>query len=722
MPSAFSRVSLLLVSVLAGCYAGEPGPGLRVFMAGEPVRVDGRLDEPAWRAAEPVLLTQQSPRPGEPTPFRTEVRVLLAGRSIYFGFSCTDAEPDRIAVHTMQFDGAMGGDDTVTVVLDPYGDRRTGYAFKINAAGARADGLINDPEHISSDWDGIWDARTARTADGWSAEIEIPLHTLNFIPGQGAWGLNLERTVAREHLVLRWASPTLDSFTGDMSRAGVMSGMENVEQGRGLEFTPYWAGRTNREFGAGARTWLGAGGFDFTWRMTPQMAAVLTLNTDFAETEVDSRQINITRFPLFFPEKRAFFLEGSNQFEFGPYLGRAFIPFFSRRIGLLEGRQVPIDAGVKLNGRAGRWQLALLDVQTRSTSFAPAVNLFAGRTSYDVNRNLRVGALLTNGDPAGRKRNTLAGFDALWRTSRFRGNKNLLIGGWTAFSAGDLQPGRRTGWGYKVDYPNDLLTCYISTQEFGDALTPLLGYLPRPGTRQHQGGCRVSPRPAKNGSFGWIRQVYFANHYTRTTNLKGINESWSFQVTPLWAQLESGEILRVSWAPQYEFLAAPFMIVPGLAIAPGAYRFDRFTASAMTSVHRPFIASFVSTWGTFYDGTLTQHAGTVNWTSPRGRIELGLGGETNFGHLKAGNFVQRLWQLKTNLAWNPRLVLSSFVQYDSLSRNLGANTRLRWTMRPNREFFLVWNRGWLRPLERPDLAILPESEMLAVKFRWTFRI
>ncbi len=716
------RAALSLALSVAGCHAGDAGPSLRVTKSPDPVRLDGRLDEPAWRLAEAVVLTQQSPRPGESTPFRTEVRVLLVGRLLYFGFLCTDPNPERIAVRTMQFDNSMPGDDTVGVALDPYGDRRTGYAFRINAASTRADGLINNPERISGDWDGIWDARTARTPEGWSAEIEIPSHTLNFTPGLTAWGLNLERIVSREQLVLRWASPTLDSFAADMSRAGLMYGMEEIEQGRGLELTPYWTGRTREVFSQGARNWQGAGGLDFTWRITPQMAAVFTANTDFAETEVDTRQINITRFPLFFPEKRAFFLEGSSQFDFGPGLGRAFIPFFSRRIGLLGGQQVPIDAGVKLNGRIGRWRLGLVDVQTRETTFAPSTNLFAGRASYDVDRNLRVGALVTAGDPAGKRDNTLVGFDALWRTSRFRGNKNFLIGGWAAASAGDLAPGRRSGWGFKVDYPNDLADCYIGAQEFGDALTPLLGYLPRPGTRQYQGGCRISPRPSKDGPFGWIRQASFSNYYTRVTNLKGVNESWSFLFTPLAAQMESGESLRFTWTPQYEYLAAPFEIVKGRAIAPGGYRFDRFAALAMTSPHRPFIVSYSSTWGTFYDGRLNQYAGTVNWTSSDGRVQLGLGGENNFGCLQAGRFVQRLWQFRTSMAWSPRVVLTSFVQYDTTSNNVGANTRLRWTMKPGREIFFVWNRGWLRLLERPELTLIPDSELLALKFRWTFRM
>src|SRR6266436_4180323 len=321
------------------------------------ITLDGRLEEPIWRSAPVLKLTQQSPKPGEPTPFETEVRVVVTRDRVYFGFLCKDPDPRRIAVHTMRRDAVMTGDDTVSIVLDTYGDRRTGYFFQINSAGARADGLISDPQSASLDWDGIWDARTARTADGWSAEIVIPSRTLSFTGGLNEWGLNFERYVPRERMALRWSSPTLDSFLYDLSRTGTLSGMGDLQQGLGVEIAPYGIGKSRELYGQSPRSWQAAAGGEVTWKATPQLVTVFTANTDFAETEVDSRQINLTRFPLFFPEKRSFFLEGANQYVFGLNLAQQFIPFFSRNVGLLDGAQIPINAGVKLNGRVGRWNL-----------------------------------------------------------------------------------------------------------------------------------------------------------------------------------------------------------------------------------------------------------------------------------------------------------------------------------------------------------------------------
>jgi hypothetical protein len=714
-------------------YAEGGAAAVAVRRSSAAVTLDGRLDEPAWGDAPVMRLVQQSPRPGEPTPYGTEVRVILSGDALYFGFLCRDPEPNKIAVHTMRRDGLAQedegmtrGDDTVSIAIDPYGDKRTGYFFALNAAGARSDGLIAGPEHPSFDWDGIWDARARRTAEGWSAEIEVPARTLSFTPGLDEWGLNLERSVARERITLRWAAPTLDAFFFDLSRAGSLSGVGELSQGLGIEVSPYVVGRTKQLFGQSPRAWQSSGGVDFTWKITPQLVMVFTGNTDFAETEVDARQINITRFPLFFPEKRAFFLEGANQYEFGLGVGEQFIPFFSRRIGLLEGQQIPINAGVKLNGRVGRWNLALLDVQTRetqtSTGMVPSTNLLAGRISYEVTSKLRVGTIFTHGDPEGRRSNTLAGVDAVWRTSTFRGDKNLLVGGWTALTAGDREPGRRSGWGFKVDYPNDLWDCMLAINDFGQALDPALGFLPRRGVRETETGCSFKPRPSRDGRLRWIRQQFFEGRLYRVTNHRGFTESWQYFVAPLKAQLESGDAFEFDWQPEYEFLAAPFEIVPGVVIPPGGYRFNRWQVEVESSSHRPVQAGAETWFGTFYTGTLTQWQHYVRWTSPKGRIQLGVTAENNFGHLPQGNFVQRLWQFQSAMAWNPNLVLTSLVQYDTESQNLGANTRLRWTIKPGNDLFVVWNRGWQRLILRPqELSLIPDNELLAVKLRWTFR-
>jgi hypothetical protein len=716
--------------------AASDRPSAAVSRISGSITLDGKLDEPAWSSATAFYLTQQAPRPGETTPFRTEVKVLRTADALYFGFLCHDPNPKAIAVHTQRRDGDVTGDDTVSIVLDTYGDRRTGYFFQINNTGTRVDGLISNPESASLDWDGIWDARTARTIDGWSAEIVIPTRTLSFTPGLNSWGLNIERFVPRGGRTwLRWSSPTLDSFLYDLSRAGLLTGVGGLEQGKGLEITPYAIGKTKQFYGVSQRAWQGAVGGDVTWKITPQLVSVFTVNTDFAETEVDSRQINLTRFPLFFPEKRSFFLEGANQYTFGIGLGEQFIPFFSRNVGLLDGAQIPINGGVKLNGRVGKWNIAFLDVQTRETivrnqvvqdlglasATVPGTNLLASRVSYDFNENLRVGTIITNGDPEALRRNTLVGFDAVWRTSKFRGNKNLLLGTWTATTQGDLPAGGKTAWGARIDYPNDLLDCSAQTNQYGTAFDPLLGFLPRPGTRQTDVGCAFQPRPSKDGPFRWIRQEFFENEYSRVTDSRGILESWEYFMAPINVRLETGDRFEVNWNPHGEILPMPFEVSPGVIIPAGSYQFNRWRAEAQTSAHRPFQFGNTTWFGEFYDGHLVQQENYVKWTSPKGRLQLGVETENDFAHMPEGDFVQKLWQFQGAYAWNPNLILTSFIQYDTDSHNVGSNTRLRWTLKPGNDLFVVWNRSWQQFVPSPYLRLSPQADLIAIKLRWTFR-
>ncbi|HET8668622.1 MAG TPA: DUF5916 domain-containing protein [Terriglobales bacterium] len=730
---AYALVGIFLAVFTVWTFAEDPS--ISAQRISQSITIDGKLDDPAWREARVIALTQQSPNPGHPHPYATEVRVLVTDDTLYFGFTCHDPRPEAVAIHTLRRDGDVTGDDTVAVVLDTYGDHRTGYFFQINAAGTRVDGLIDNPESVSLDWDGIWDARTARTKDGWTAEIVIPTRTLSFTRGLNAWGLNLERFIPRERMTLRWSSPTLDSFLYDLSRAGKLSGMGELQQGKGLEFTPYVTGRSKEFYGVTPRSWQAATGGEMTWKITPQLVSVFTVNTDFAETEVDTRQINLTRFPLFFPEKRAFFLEGANQYTFGLGLGEQFIPFFSRNVGLLDGAQIPLDGGVKLNGRVGKFNVAILDVQTRDTvvpsdvvqdlnlpsALVPGTNLLASRISYDVNDNLRVGTIVTHGDPAAMRDNTLTGLDAVWRTSKFRGDKNLFLGFWTATTQGDVGPGSKMGWGFKVDYPNDLWDCMVQSNKYGDAFEPLLGFLPRPGTRQTDVGCSFQPRPSRTGQLKWIRQFFVENEYSRVTDSKGVLESWEYFMAPINVRLNSGDRFEFNWDPHGETLLTPFEIAPGVVIPPGSYQFTRWRLEAQTSSHRPLQFGNTTWFGSFYNGDLTQQINYVKWTSPKGRFQVEADSENDFAHLPTGNFVQRLWQLQTAYAWNPNLVLTSFIQYDTESQNVGTNTRLRWTIKPGNDLFVVWNHGWQRLITSPELSLIPQSDLIAVKLRWTFR-
>jgi len=726
MPGGYAARLLALAATLLAMAipAAAAAPTLQAASTDLEILLDGALDEPAWQQAGVIpALTQQDPHPGEPTTFTTEVRVLVDATAIYIGFVCHDPDPSRIAIHTMQRDGNMRGDDTVSVVLDPMADGRRGFYFQTNAAAARLDGLVSGPEEMSTDWDGIWDAATRRTPEGWTTEIRIPTQTLRFKWGQDHWGFNVQRYVPRTLTTLRWSGITLDAAFIDLQRAGRLDGVGALRQGRGLSFSPYGLVRSEIDFETDERTVEGEAGGDLTWNFTGDLTGYLTINPDFAETEVDSRQVNLTRFPLFFPEKRAFFLEGSDIFEFGPGVGRDFIPFFSRRMGLYEGERVPLLGGAKLLGRTGRWMVAALAVAADQTELTQRTNLFSGRVTYDVDERLTLGLIATDGDPEGERDNSLGGIDVLWRTSTFGSekDKNFSVGGWAALSRGDVPEGTRSGWGFKIDYPNDLWDAWAIVKEFGAGLDPALGFLPRPGTRWYQAGVMYMPRP-QGGFFGWVRQFFFEFFPLYIEDADGQAESWRMFTAPFNAQTQSGEHLEANIVPQFERLDEEFEIAEGIVIPPGDYEFTRFRVEAQSSRHRPWRVGATVWFGDFYTGSLTQTEGFVTYTTPAGHLQLELNVENDVGHLPEGDFTLNLLQFKAVYAFTPDLILSSYLQYDSESGDLGTNTRFRWTIKPGNDLFVVWYHGCQHPIASDDrFSLRPINDQLVVKLRWTFR-
>jgi len=408
---------------------------------------------------------------------------------------------------------------------------------------------------IPLDWDGVWDARVTRTTTGWTAEIAIPVNTVRFDPQLRSWGFNVKRYVPRERHTLRWSGPTLDARLADLRRAGALE-VPAFRQGAGLTVNLNTLARRTNDFATADRTLAGRTGVDVGYDVTPQLGGVVTINTDFAETEVDTRQINLTQFPLFFPEKRAFFLEGSNQFAFGLNLGQDFVPFYSRTLGLVEGNIVPLNAGLKVLGRAGKWGIAALDVETGAAHDLSRRNLFASRLTYDATDHLRIGTLLTGGDPEFATHNRFGGVDATWTTSTLLGGKNFSAGAWLAASHSDGIHGRSNGWGAAIDYPNDLWDINASVKVLGDALHPALGFLPRPGTRQYNLYTAYQPRPQHS----WIQQFFFEFQPRVVKDLDGRTLTWRVFMAPFNIESHSGVHLEANCAPEFERLTQPFAI------------------------------------------------------------------------------------------------------------------------------------------------------------------
>jgi hypothetical protein len=706
----------MMAGLLLGLALATPAdaPTAVALRTRDPIRLDGVLDEAAWGEAVPIgALAQREPKDGVPAAEATEIRVLYDAERLYFGVTCRDREAGRVVATQLARDADLFVDDHVILVLDPFFDHRNGFFFVVNPLGARADGQIsNNAEHLTLEWDGIWDARARRTEEGWTAEVAVPFKTLRFKPGQTVWGLNVERRIQRLQETDRWAAPRHDAWIGNLSEAGLLTGLEGVQQGKGLDLRPFVSGGEEQ---SDAKL---KAGLDVFKNLTPNLNASLTLNTDFAETEVDARQVNLTRFELFLPEKRAFFLEGAGVYDVAG-LGSQnedLIPFFSRSVGLLNGQEAPILVGAKLSGRVSDTNVGFLDVQTRRSDDAGSdgQNLLAARVSRNLFEQSWVGGIFTRGNPTGEGDNTLVGADVRLATSRFRSGKNLSLDLY-AFRTDDAATGKVDyAGGFKLDYPNDRWDVSLSGKQIGTDFRAALGFVPRAGVRIYRVFAAFQPRPERLG----IRRFFFELEPTMVTNLANRVESWRVFTAPFNCRTQSGEHLEWNVIPQYEHLREPFEIAAGTLIPSGAYRWTRYRAELNTAPRRPWVVDLALWWGGFYDGRLrTLEAGLT--LKPSSHLSVALRMERNEVALPEGAFVTRILSARGDWNFSPKLAWSNLVQYDSESRILGAQSRFRWTLKPGNDLFVVANRGFFR---REDGDYVPRFDRGSAKLQYTIRL
>ncbi len=693
-------------------------PKARAFLIDEGIRIDGRLDEPPWEAASPIGdLIQVLPKEGDSPSERTEVRVLISEDSLIFGITCFDRSPSSIIATQLIRDAELNVDDNISVVIDPYFDHRNGFFFQINPNGARADGQIsNNEEFASLDWDGIWNTHALITGDGWVAEIEIPFKTLRFKPGQPVWGLNIQRVIKRNNEINRWAGARRDVWLSNLAETGQLEGLSDAHQGMGLDIRPY--GLILRKEG---NDWEVDGGLDVSKNLAPNLNASLTINTDFAETEVDARQVNLTRFDLFYPEKRTFFLEGAGVFDVatGNSMMPDLIPFFSRRIGLMEqageSTEVPIIAGAKITGRQSRYNIGLLDVQTDDVEEIglESQNLLVARVSRDFWKQSYFGMIFTRGNPAGLGNNTLIGADARFATSSFKGDKNLSLSLF-AFRTGD-ESRDTTDYavGFSIDYPNDIWFAGLTWKQIGEDFDAALGFVPRTGIRKTNAMLMFRPRPEIAG----IRQFTFHAFPELITDLNNRVDTWRVFITPFEVEFDSGDIFETRVSPQFERLPFPFPISRDVIVPAGSYRYTRYGVSVETATKRPWVVNFEADFGSFYNGTRRDLEFELT-LKPSQHLLLGLRAERADVSLLQGDFVTQLFALQADYNFSPNISWANLVQYDNESRILGFQTRFRWILKPGNDLFLVLNRGWFKTFENDYVSIFDRG---TIKLQYTFR-
>jgi hypothetical protein len=701
-------------AVTAAAQPGDP-PTLRAGTLPVGIRIDGVLDEAAWRTVEASdAFRQTDPVEGAAPSVRTIVQVMAAADAIVIGIVCED-DPSSIVSRSVARDADLESEDHVQVVLGPFRDGRSGYAFAVNPSGARSDSLLGaGDEDENEDWDGIWEAAARRHATGWTVEIRIPIQTLSFNGALREWDFNVQRRLERRLETNRWAFAARQYRVVQTNRAGLLTDLPAFDVGVGLTVRP----------AASAGVGVPAPGASVDGELQPSLDVIQrlgtditlsgTVNTDFAETEVDTRRTNLTRFPLFFPEKRTFFLEGSDIFGFGLGLNQDVLPYFSRRIGLVDGREVPIIAGTKINGRARDTNFGGLVVGTNDKTgvVADEAIMAVARIKQNVLEQSWLGAIATVGDPVGRNGSWLAGGDFTYSTSRLRGDKNFLVGVWGLATGRDDLGSDASAYGFKVDYPNDEWDVQLTGKRIGRDFDPSLGFVPRRAVYLVNGGIDNETRIAR----GPFRQLSHEFRPSLAADLSGRWESYRVFIAPINWQFRGGDRVEINTNPTGERLVEPFEIADGVTIAPGRYHWMRYRFEFGTAEKRRAFTQVTWWTGGFYDGHLDQLEWEATW-NPIALLTLEFSGERNVGRLPAGGFAQTVIGIRGLVNLSPDLSVTSYVQYDTESDLLGSNTRLRWTLRPEADLFVVYNHN-IRSIEDRWQR---DSNQLLVKLQYAFR-
>jgi hypothetical protein len=699
----------------------------------ESVRLDGQLDEPFWPRALPAAdFIQIDPDNGRPATEKTEVRVAFDRDALYIGVTCLDTEPGAWTGWQMRRDERLFADDAFMWTIDTFLDGRTGYFFEMNPSGLMADALIG-LNGTNREWDGIWDARVRRGGMGWTIEIEIPFRTLNFSATGDTWGINFQRVVRRKNEQSIWNGSSRNQGVQRMSNAGLLAGIRDVTQGHGLDLKPYGLVSSLASPGRGrpALTTDANAGLDVFYNPTPLLRANFTVNTDFAQTEVDQRQVNLTRYSLFFPEQRDFFLDGTTFFDFASDarqenffgFGRAdderIIPFFSRRVGLsADATPQTIDYGTKLTGQAGAQDVGLLHVRTGEDNGFAGEDFTVARVKRRLLRQSYIGALYTRRDarPAGADAAHTAGVDALLATSRFLGDQNLEGSGWFLHNS---RPGVTRGnaaFGAAMRLPNDLWNIKADATEVQEHFEPAIGFVSRQAYRQYNQTVEYGPRPRNHRS---IRQISMGVGLDTQTDLRNNLLKRNIEAQPLRVEFHTQDNLRISVARRYERLDTPFRIAPAITLPQGAeYTFSRLRVFVSTANRRRVSVNSAMEIGDFYSGTRRENQVNLNLRVRPGLFFF-LSGQWNVVTLPEGHFTTRLFRFNAETQFSPFIGVTNNVQYDTQSAVVGWQSRFRWILTPGNDLYVVYTHNWRDdPLENRFATL---DRRLASKVLYTYR-
>lgn len=686
---------------------------MRAVRLSAPLVIDGRLDDEVYRAVPAVGdFVQQEPMEGMPATEKTDVWVFFDADNVYFSARCWDSQPGREIANEKRRDNQNIQDgDSLTILLDTFYDRRTGYFLQTNPLGALRDQQVNDERSANVDWNTVWDTKVKRDEKGWTVEMVVPFKSLRYkASGAQTWSINFRR-------IVRWKNETsylslVPASAGSrgvfkFSSAGTLVGIDVPVQSRNLELKPYLKSglTTNLQAQPALLNDVnGDGGLDVKYGLTKGLTADFTVNTDFAQAEQDEQQVNLTRFSLFFPEKREFFLEGQGIFAFAGVQstipGNSYGPlqpssqatpltpilFFSRQIGLSKGQQVPIRGGARVTGRAGAYSVGLLNIETGPSALAgaKATNFSVVRVKRDILRRSAIGLIgALRPEPGGAGSNQVFGADAALAFFQ-----NLTINSYYARTRTPGLVGDASSYLAKVDYAGDRYGLNVERLTVDEAFNPEIGFLYRRAFRRTFGLARFSPRPHSNRvirKLTWEGSLdYITNPAERLDTREALG---AFRM-----DLSSGDQWSSVFSRKYEFLERPFQIASGVVVAPGGYGFQEYRATYYLAPQRKMSGTFNFIRGSFYSGDRTE-------AGYSGRLDLGptLGIEPRISidwvNLPTGRFTSKLVGARVGVTMTPRMAVTGLVQYNSSASLLTSNLRFRWEYQPGSDLFIVYSDG-----------------------------
>ena len=705
---------------------------LRAVRLAAPLAIDGVLDERFYRDVPPLSdFVQVEPVEGAPATEQTEIWLAFDDDNVYVSGRCRDSAPEsQWVVNELRRDNfGIAQNEYIDIVLDTFYDRRNAVNLTVNPLGGRMDGQITDERDYSADWNPVWSVRAGRFDGGWTFESAIPFKSLRYRPGRTqVWGFNVTRKVRWKNELSALVPLPISRGIMLISQAATVVGIEApAGGGRTLEIKPYAIAdltTDRRSVPAVSNALRADAGLDVKYGLTQNLVADVTVNTDFAQVEADEQQVNLTRFGLFYPEKREFFLENQGVFSFGGVAtglpgGDVNVPilFYSRRIGLAERdgvtAEVPIDAGGRLTGRVGRFSVGALNIRTggQPSTGSAATSFTVVRVKRDVLRRSSVGALVARRSVS-RRRPGANGTYGLDGTFSFHDDLNV-----NAYWARTATAGLGDDLSYRgqLDYAGDRYGVQVERLVVGRGFNPEIGFLRRDDFERSLAAFRFSPRPQ---SIRAIRKLSWDGRIDHIADRAGRLETRE-QFGHFGIEFENSDLFDLSFTRSYEFLERPFEIAPDVVLPVAGYDFQQVDVVFTFGQQRTFSGALAAARGSFYGGDKTSVGFTQGRLEVTPRLSLEPGVSFNWIDLPQGRFTTRLVTGRTTWTLSPLMFVSALVQYNSSVGSLGANVRLRWEYRPGSELFVVYNeaRDTLRP-GRPEL----QDRAFIIKINRLFRL